>query len=203
MDDNVFVITDPAYIAKWQTMKYPVQPKIKVADRQIPADVAAYRAHYMGIGEFWSANVFEEQLRAFVEYSDSLGSFINDGMLDSALSGEHRASIKACLENGRFVVPENFMAPSRKELENILPKTLWSFIPVDYEPTLDHFIRLCMVMIEHKPDFICARAMSNSDLVIDMLQQGKGEPRRRRIERSRHLHLCHDRTTVAVDRGRL
>src|ERR1035438_9794371 len=26
-----------------------------------------------------------------------------------------------------------------------------------------------------KPDFVCARAMSNSDLVIDMLQQGSGD----------------------------
>jgi hypothetical protein len=175
MDDNLVVLTDPAFIAKWQTMRYPVQTKIRPVDRQTPAEVAVYRERYLGIGKFWSYSVFNEQLKIFVEYSDSLGSFINDGMLDTCLSGEHRTSISACLENGTFVVPENFSAPTRKELDKILQAELWKFIPADYEPSLENFVHLCKIMIEHKPDFICARAMSNSDAVIDMLQQSKGD----------------------------
>ena len=103
----------------------------------------------------------------------STAHFTQNAVLDKS-GQDHRDCVRQVGVH-RFVVPENFMAPSRKELENILPKTLWSFIPVAYEPTLDHFIRLCMVMIEHKPDFICVRAMSNSDAVIDMLQQSKGD----------------------------
>jgi hypothetical protein len=48
-------------------------------------------------------------------------------------------------------------------------------VPIEYEPTLDWFVYVASLVNAAKPDFMCARAMSNSDLVIDYTQMRKGD----------------------------
>ena len=48
-------------------------------------------------------------------------------------------------------------------------------MPIEYEPTLDWFVYVASLVNAAKPDFMCARAMSNSDLVIDYTQMRKGD----------------------------
>ena len=175
MDDNLFAIQDPAFIAKWQTMDYPVQPKLTVKVREVSAFAKTNREKWLGIGDEWNFNCFAQQLREFTEYSESLGSFINNGWLDTLLSGEHRITIGESLQAKTFIVPDNFIAPQRHELIQLLPEGLAKIVPIEYEPTLDWFVYVASLVNAAKPDFMCARAMSNSDLVIDYTQMRKGD----------------------------
>ena len=63
MDDNLFAIQDPAFIAKWQTMDYPVQPKLTVKVREVSAFAKTNREKWLGIGDEWNFNCFAQQLR--------------------------------------------------------------------------------------------------------------------------------------------
>jgi len=175
MDDNLFAIQAPAFIAKWQTMDYPVQPKLTVKVREVSAFAKTNREKWLGIGDEWNFNCFAQQLREFTEYSESLGSFINNGWLDTLLSGEHRVAIGESLTTGTFVVPENFTAQLRSELLQLLPADQAKVVPAEYEPTLDWFVYVASLVNAAKPDFICARAMSNSDMVIDYTRMRKGD----------------------------
>jgi hypothetical protein len=175
MDDNLFAIQDPRFIAKWRTMVYPVQPKLAVKVRDVSAFAKVNREKWLGIGDEWNFNCFAQQLKEFTEYSESLGSFINNGWLDTLLSGDHRVTIGDCLANGTYTAPDNFTAPSRYELTQLLPAELAKIVPFDYEPTLDWFVYVASLVNAAKPDFICARAMSNSDLVIDYTRMQKGD----------------------------
>ena len=174
MDDSIFVFWGEDWLAKFRTMVYPVQPRIRVQQAITQSKHCQLnRKRWQGIGPRWTPNVFFDQLKEFERGSESLGSFINRGWIDTLLSGEHRVAINACLEEKRYVVPPNFQAPSYDKLiEHVGGEILKS---VDaYEPTEEGFIVVCKAFNAMKTDFVTAMAMSNSDVVIDWLQMRKG-----------------------------
>jgi hypothetical protein len=112
-------------------------------------------------------------LKEFERGSESLGSFINRGWIDTLLSGEHRVAINACLEEKRYVVPPNFQAPSYDRLMEHVGGEILKSVGA-YEPTEEGFVAVCKAFNAMKTDFVTAMAMSNSDVVIDWLQMRKG-----------------------------
>ena len=85
-DDNVLATTNPEYIARWRSVRYPVVDKIEVTER--PATPAANNANVEpedGIG-------LREQLRRWTEPGMGLGHFMNLILLDNLLSGEHKVA---------------------------------------------------------------------------------------------------------------
>jgi hypothetical protein len=174
MDDMIFVFWGEEYLAKFRTMSYPVQPRIKVQRAAAQSEYGQLnKKRWKGIGPRWTPNVFYEQLKEFERGSESLGSFINRGWIDTLLSGEHRAAINACLEEKRYALPTNFQAPSHEKLiEHVGPEIL-ECVGV-YDVTKEGFVEVCKAFNALKDDFVTAMAMSNSDVVIDWLQMKKG-----------------------------
>jgi hypothetical protein len=102
MDDMLFAFWGEEYLAKFRQMRYPVVPLEGAIGSTTPsAHRQLNRARWEGIGSKWNPNVFFQQLKAFECGSESLGSFINRGWIDTLLSGEHRSAIRACLDDGR------------------------------------------------------------------------------------------------------
>ena len=93
MDDSVLATSDERYIAKWQTLHYPVVPKIvplapkAVASKSL--DVRTERERYGQIG-MWTQVTAKLDLQRWLDPQTSLGTFINRIMLDTLLSGEHK-----------------------------------------------------------------------------------------------------------------
>jgi len=174
MDDSVFVFWGEDYLAKFRAMVYPVQPRIKVQKAITPSKRGQLnRKRWLGIGPRWTPNVFFEQLKEFEQGSESLGSFINRGWIDTLLSGEHRAAIKTCLEEKRYIVPSNFKAPTYEQLCGFIGLDILTSVGI-YEPTEEGFVTVCKAFNAMKADFVTAMAMSNSDAVIDWIQMRKG-----------------------------
>jgi hypothetical protein len=91
MDDLLFVFRGEEYLAKFRQMHYPVELLEGVSlSRTQSAHHRLNRARWEGIASRWTPNVFFQQLKAFERGSESLGSFINRGWIDTLLSGEHR-----------------------------------------------------------------------------------------------------------------
>jgi hypothetical protein len=174
LDDMLFVFWGEEYLAKFRSMAYPVQPRIRVRQTTTPSKYCQLnRKRWLGIGPRWTPNVFFEQLKEFERGSESLGSFINRGWIDTLLSGEHRPAIKACLEEGRYIVPPNFKAPAYEKLNEFVGPDILTSVGV-YQPTEEGFVAVCKAFNAMKADFVTAMAMSNSDLVIDWIQMKKG-----------------------------
>lgn len=176
MDDNFVAIQDVDFIAKWNSLSYPSQPKDETSERKAGSQrVENARRRYITGGNAWTVSVFEQQLKEWAEPSDSLGSFINRGWVDTLESSEHRPVIAESITNKTYRKPTNFHAPSRAELLDIIDGSLHKIIPVDYTATEENFVALCAKFNEVKPDFITAHAMSNSDQVIDWEVMKKGD----------------------------
>lgn len=184
MDDSVLVTWDIDFVRKAESMNYPVQPKVACTDGGVKCvsqnpHIAANQQHHRGLATgHWNFNVFETQLQQFSSYQTSLGTFINRGMLDTLLSGEHREAILASLlsENLGGMLPNNFKAPSKEDLGKLMPHFYDLIDPSYDEKTAASYIEhVCLPYCASRPDFLCRVAMSNSDLVIDYTQMRKGD----------------------------
>ena len=175
MDDMLFVFWGAEYLEKFRQMHYPVQPRIK--DRMVKAKSGQGKlneARWKGIGDKWTPCVFFEQLKEFEHGSESLGRIINLIWIDTLLSGEHRAAIRACLEAKRYALPANFNPPSWETLGGYLGENVLAAVG-EYERTEAGFVRAATAFAELKADFVTAKAASNSDRMIDWLQMKKGD----------------------------
>lgn len=88
LDDNVLATTNPDYIAKWQSMHYPVVEKIPTAE---PAGLAGDSRDVYTDNATRGLDVREEMWR-WTEPSMGLGHFMNLVLLDNLLSGEHKVA---------------------------------------------------------------------------------------------------------------
>lgn len=177
MDDAIMVIWMEAFIAKWRTMQYPVQPKIV---QPKPASMGGARSSRIsrmtGIADRWNWNTFiDRDLEEYTGFSKSLGAFINKGTFEMLHSGEHREAIAECLENGTYMVPEEFNIPAKATLKDMLSADLKKFVGADYTPTIENFVAVCKAINAGKEDYRGARAMSNSDAIIDSTVMKKGD----------------------------
>ena len=175
MDDNIGVIWDKEFMAKYETMYYPIQPRI--TEKELAIKPTAIQLNndqtWMGRGKNWNFNVLLRQLESMCEFGVSLGTFINRGMLDTLLSGENGDNAFFDLNDGKYILPKGFTPPSVDVLDELLGRKVLD-VTQTYVPTLSGFIDICKQWLINKPDFITARAMSNADKVIDWTQAGKG-----------------------------
>ena len=176
MDDNIGVIWDEAFIAKWKTMDYPVQDRIEEQTEYVPLvtehTVTNNRVWKEG-SSTWNFKTFYDQLGSVLDFGVSLGTFINRGMLDSLLSGEHKElAIKSLLE-GTFIKPENFNAPSLGDLDALLGEDILD-VYQEYNPDLENFVKTSIDWLTARPDYMAAFAMTNSDKIIDWTVAHKG-----------------------------
>jgi hypothetical protein len=177
MDDLLFVFWGEEYLAKFRQMHYPVELLEGVSlSKTQSAHHRLNRARWEGIVSRWTPNVFFQQLKAFERGSESLGSFINRGWIDTLLSGEHRTAIRACLNEGRHVLPDNFNPPALDALRNFVKPEILGDVN-NYEPSEAGFLAVAKAFNDHKEDFVTRLAMSNSYVVIDWLQMQKGDKR--------------------------
>lgn len=156
MDDSVIAIHDPRYIAKAESLDYPVEPKLEYTDggeRKLMEDnnpyLAKARSKYLRRNGEWNLLVLEQQINRWTQYEVGLGTFINRILLDLMLSGEQKLSIKwdlACRMQAEGLSEED-----REQLEK------------------------AYAFISARKDFMLRREASNSDLVIDWLQMRKGD----------------------------
>ena len=85
-DDNVLATTNPEYIARWRSLRYPVVDKIEITERPgTPGANDTNVAPDDGIG-------LREQLRRWTDPGMGLGQFMNLVLLDNLLSGEHKVA---------------------------------------------------------------------------------------------------------------
>jgi hypothetical protein len=176
MDDSIWVFWNSVYVLRVaaKIQEYPKQPKISVEEKKDSHWAARNRLTHEGIGDEWNWNCFRRDLKHFTQYRESLGTFINRLTLDNMLSGDNVVVILDSLINGTYIVPKGFHAMSLEDVKINSPEWFWEFIPVDYKPEVEDFVQLCITFMKVRQPFLCKRAASNSDMVIDYLQQGKG-----------------------------
>ena len=176
MDDNIGVIWDRAFLAKWKTMDYPVQERIEEQTEYVPLvtehTVTNNRVWKEG-SSTWNFKTFYDQLGTVLDFGVSLGTFINRGMLDSLLSGENKGIALKSLREGTFVKPENFDAPSLGDLDALLGQEILD-VYQEYNPDLQGFVNMSINWLNERPDYMAAFAMTNSDKIIDWTVAHKG-----------------------------
>jgi hypothetical protein len=177
MDDLLFAFWGEEFLAKFRQMRYPLEPLNNVRSSKTQSEHHHLNEkRWQGIGSKWTPNVFLNQLKDFERGSESLGSFINRGWIDTLLSGEHRSAIRACLNEGRYRLPENFNPPAFAALQKFVKPEILAGVN-NYEPNEPGFVAVAKAFNDHKEDFVTRLAMSNSYVVIDWLQMKKGDKR--------------------------
>jgi hypothetical protein len=176
MDDNIGVIWDTQFLGKWDTMSYPVVARIEEASEYVPLVTEHAKKNIKVWKEgssVWNFKTFHDQLQVMTAFGVSLGVFINRGMLDSLLSGEHKEIALKSLHNRTCVFPEGFKAPSLGDLDELLGKGIID-VEQEYVPTAEGFVNMAIQWLEARPNYMASRAMTNSDKIIDWTVAHKG-----------------------------
>ena len=188
-DDELWVISHPHFVRQVAAniAACPVEdklvPKAKVVKSHLEAENDKL---HQSTGDEWTWNVFAKQMQHFISYHHSLGSFINDLSRANLQSGAYLKATIASLKAGKYILPQGFRPPTLEELQStdaqsrMLPDWFIPQIPVDYQPTKEAFIALCLQFMKAYggPDglgYRSRKAASNSDYVIDLLMQGAGD----------------------------
>ena len=106
---RVIVISDPAYIQKWQSLEYPLVEKIAAdaTSRHAVNEYAAKEAaKYQPMTRLWNQHIGDQDIERWRATTIGLGTVINLIALDTLLSGEHQAHAVAQLEQGVFWAPD-------------------------------------------------------------------------------------------------
>ena len=154
MDDSVLITSDPAYIAKWQSLEYPVTAKISASETGARANTydVQENAKHNPPTALWNPRIGDLEVERWRTTKIGLGTVINRCGLDTRLSGENGAHAKAQLEVGLFEAPPNFSCG---------------------DPAV-FAANECLWFITHRPQFVLRRVAANSEYVIDWFQQHAG-----------------------------
>jgi hypothetical protein len=155
MDDSVIVISDPAYIQKWQSLEYPLVEKIAAdaSSRHAVNEYAAKEAaKYQPVTRLWNQHIGDQDIERWRATTIGLGTVINLIALDTLLSGEHQAHAVAQLEQGVFWAPDHFSGGD--------PTVFAQTVALPY--------------LKARRPFQNRRVATNSEYVIDWFQQHAG-----------------------------
>ena len=110
MDDSLLVISDPAYIAKWQSLEYPVTAKIAgdTTGHRVNTYDAKEDAKHNPPTAMWNPRIGDLDVERWRTTKVGLGTVINRCALDTRCRGRTRRYLVAQLEAGYFTAPANF-----------------------------------------------------------------------------------------------
>ncbi len=141
-DDSVLATTDSRYIAKWLTLDYPVTEKLAAPTGASGAYPAA-----------WNRTQGDRDITRWASSMATVGSFINDVMLDTLLSGTNRLHAIQSIKDSAYWAPRNFSGGDPHLFAN----------------------QVVLPYLEAKPDFVDALEANNSEYVIDWYSMRKGD----------------------------